>query len=73
MTATQQLQQWFDSLPRGQQEEVVNFLYGGRMLLKEGRYLGPPPGVVVKGLHCGPAPASTGASGSFCPRCGRPW
>jgi hypothetical protein len=74
MNALDQLKRWFDSLPRDQQEEVVRFLYGGKVLLQEGRYCGPHPELVVKGLHCGPAPQrSVSLSVSrVCPTCGRP-
>ena len=69
------LKEWFDNLTREQQEEVLEFLYEGKVLFKEGRYCGPYPGLVTKGLHCGPAPLSMTSSSSsrrVCPTCGRP-
>jgi hypothetical protein len=67
----QLLKEWFAGLDRDEQEEVVEFLYGGKVLLREGKYCGPAPGTVVsKGLYCGPAPAVPVAT---CPTCGRRW
>jgi hypothetical protein len=69
------LQSWFDGLTRSQQEEVIDFLYGGKVILSEGEYFGPFPDIVVKGLHCGPAPRAQAVSHSaprICPTCGRP-
>ncbi|MGC2221829.1 MAG: hypothetical protein WA624_05410 [Methylocella sp.] len=69
-TAVDRLTEWFDGLERAHKEEVVRFLYGGRVLLKEGMYLGPHPDAVIKGLHCGPIPA---LSTRVCPTCGKPY
>lgn len=69
------LQRWFEKLSRSRQEEVLEFLYGGEALLREGLYCGPFPHLVQKGLHCGPAPAVMTPSSSgrrVCPTCGRP-
>ena len=73
-TAVENLKNWFDKLVEGQQEEVINFLYEGKILLRKNNYLGPYPGFVTRGLHCGPAPlaSSVGPSaGKICPACGR--
>jgi hypothetical protein len=70
MSAVDNLTDWFGKLPGQDQQDVVKFLYGGKILLKEGMYLGPHPELVQKGLHCGPIPMSTA---STCPTCGRPW
>jgi hypothetical protein len=64
------LKEWFNSLDRSEQEKVIEFLYGGKVLLREGSYCGPAPGTVMKGLYCGPAPS---ASSATCPTCGKPW
>lgn len=69
MSASDSLKTWFDGLSRQEQEEVVRYLYGGKMLLQEGMYLGPQPGTVYKGLHLGPVPSG----GASCPTCGRPY
>lgn len=71
-TAVDKLTEWFDGLDRADKEEVVRFLYGGsgKVLLKEGMYLGPPPNAIAKGLHCGPIPT---LSARVCPSCGRPY
>jgi hypothetical protein len=69
MAASDNLKKWFDELPRQDQEEVVKFLYAGKMLLQEGMYVGPHPNAVYRGLHCGPVPASTAS----CPTCGKPY
>lgn len=73
--AVDNLQEWFDGLSRSQQEEVINFLYGGKAILREGQYFGPYPGLTVKGLHCGPAPLAATVSHNvpqICPTCRRP-
>jgi hypothetical protein len=69
-TPVEKLKTWFDSLPLYQQREVVQFLYGGKMMLNEGLYTGPVPGMVTRGLHCGPAPEE---GSSRCHACGRPF
>jgi hypothetical protein len=68
--STDQMQKWFDGLSSSEQQSVVEFLYGGRVLLKEGLYCGPRPGSVQRGLHCGPIPAS---AANKCPTCGKPY
>jgi hypothetical protein len=70
MSAVDNLTDWFGKLATQDQQDVVKFLYGGKVLLKEGMYLGPRPELVQKGLHCGPIPSSMA---STCPTCGRPW
>lgn len=70
MAAPENLKDWFDKLSRPEQQEVVKFLYGGKILMTEGMYMGPRPGLVQRGLYCGPAPSS---SQSVCPTCGKPW
>lgn len=69
MSAVGTLRDWFRDLGRQEQEEVLEFLYD-RVLLKEGTYCGPHPGLVSvqKGLFCGPAPAR---ATFVCPTCGR--
>jgi hypothetical protein len=69
MSAVEKLRDWFDKLGQTEQQEIVRFLYGGPVLLKEGMYLGPHPEMVQKGLHCGPIPMS---SVRICQSCGRP-
>ena len=69
-TNIEKLKDWFDDLPQSEQKEVVKFLYGGKMLLQEGMYLGPHPDSVQRGLHVGPIPSS---SSGKCPTCGRPY
>lgn len=64
-----QLQSWFKSLSRDDQEDIVEFLYDGKMLIKEGMYVGPHPNVVNKGLYCGPLPQ---VKIRICPTCGKP-
>ena len=74
-TVVDNLKNWFDQLNSSQQEEVLNFLYGGKVLLQRGNYIGPYPGLVTKGLHCGPAPLASSLSQNaprVCPTCGRP-
>lgn len=58
------LKAWFDKLPRGEQEAVLEFLYG-KILVKKGLYCGPAPEMIVitEGLFAGPAPASGGDQG----------
>jgi hypothetical protein len=71
---TETLQTWFTNLPRDQQEEVIQFLYDGKVLFRKGSYYGPMPGLVTKGLHCGPAPQSISLNRNLttkCPTCGR--
>jgi len=70
MTASDNLKKWFDDLPSSDKQEVVKFLYGGKVLLQEGLYMGPRPGLVQKGLFLGPAPSS---SPNICPTCGKPY
>jgi hypothetical protein len=69
MSVSDNLKTWFDGLSRQEQEEIVKYLYGGKMLLQEGLYVGPHPNAVYKGLHCGPVPSG----GASCPTCGRPY
>jgi hypothetical protein len=69
LNAVSMLKQWFDKLDASEREEVLEFLYGKR-LLRRGMYIGPYPGQLQEGLHVGPTPASTTAS---CPTCGRPY
>ena len=47
------LKMWFENLSRDQQVEVLEFLYGGKVLLRKGLYCGPKPGLVDDGFHCG--------------------
>jgi hypothetical protein len=70
--ASNVLQNWFDNLSRDQQNEVLEFLYGGKALFQKGLYSGPYPGLVTRGLHCGPAPQLTANNVRVCPACGRP-
>lgn len=75
-TAVDTLKDWFEKLDRTQQEEILDFLYGGKILLRKDKYLGPYPGFVTKGLHCGPAPLASSLTQNaprVCPTCGRPW
>lgn len=75
-TAVDNIKEWFDRLNRDQQEDVLKFLYDGRVLLRKDQYFGPHPGLVIKGLHCGPAPlASSLSQGTkpVCPTCGKPF
>lgn len=69
-TAIEKLTDWFDNLPSSDQKDVIRFLYGGKILLQEGLYVGPHPGAVYKGLHCGPVPSS---GANVCPTCGKPF
>ncbi len=75
-TAVDSLKDWFEiKLDSAQQEEVLNFLYGGKILLQKGEYIGPYPNLVTKGLHCGPAPLASSLgqyAPRICPACGRP-
>jgi hypothetical protein len=65
------LKDWFDELNRTEQEKVLKFLYGER-LVSTRTYVGPPPlGWATKGLYCGDAPSASTASA--CPTCGRPY
>lgn len=70
-TPVEQLKNWFESLPRVDQKDVLRFLYDKR-LITEGMFCGPAPEFVplTKGLFCGPVPTSVSAS--RCPTCGRP-
>jgi hypothetical protein len=69
-TPAEALTKWFDDLSPSEQQEVVRFLYGGKMLMEKGLYAGPYPGTVNRGLHCGPVPSS---SANVCPTCGKPY
>jgi hypothetical protein len=69
-TPVEALTNWFQHLPSRDQRDVVTFLYGGKMLLQEGPYLGPHPGAISRGLHVGEVPPS---SGHHCLACGRPY
>jgi hypothetical protein len=68
MSASDTLKKWFDELPTSEKREVIQFLYGGKLLLNEGLYMGPRPGAVYKGLFLGPVPSS---STNVCPTCGK--
>jgi hypothetical protein len=70
MNAVNTLKSWFNNLGRAEQEEVIRFLYDERILLHEGRYFGPHPRLLNKGLHCGPVPLSA-VTANICPTCGR--
>lgn len=65
------LKEWFDTLPRSDKEEVLQFLYG-KMLYRRGMYVGPAPNVVDinEGLYAGPVPSN---SPDVCPSCQRPY
>lgn len=69
MNPIKALQDWFTDLDEDDQKLVLSFLYG-KLLLTEGTYCGPVPGMVkTGGLYCGPAPAT---QRNRCPTCGRP-
>jgi hypothetical protein len=70
-SAVDNLKKWFDALTTPQQQEVLEFLYGGKALVKRGGYIGPDPELIKFGLHCGPAPTAA-ATTNVCPTCGRP-
>jgi hypothetical protein len=61
---------WFGKLPEPDKKEVVEFLYGGKVLVRKGMYVGPDPNLVQRGLYVGPAPP---ASANVCEKCGRPF
>jgi hypothetical protein len=65
------LKNWFDELPATQKEEILEFLYAGKILLHNQNYIGPNPNLVTKGLHLGPAPLAS--TSRVCQTCGRPW
>lgn len=54
------LQDWFNELPRTEQQAVLEFLYGN-VLETKGLYCGPAPGTITstKGLYVGPAPTTS--------------
>lgn len=64
------LKEWFNKLSDLEKRNVVEFLYEGKVMLREGTYVGPRPSQVTRGLHVGPAPSS---SVNVCSACGRPW
>lgn len=68
--AVNKLQSWFKGLDKKQQEEILSFLYAGKVLIREGGYIGPSPELINEGLFCGPAPRKT--TSNICPSCGRP-
>jgi mobilome CxxCx(11)CxxC protein len=72
MTAVEALKEWFNNLNKNQQEEVISFLYGDTVV-REGRYFGPAPSIVLrsKGLYCGPPPSASQLSDEYCPTCGK--
>lgn len=70
MSVVTDLASWFDRLDANEKEEVIKFLYGGKILLKEGTYVGRYPNAIAKGLHCGPIPR---LSANACPTCGKLW
>lgn len=70
------LEKWFGELPPVQQKEVVTYLFGGKVIMREGQYFGPFPVPMIKGLYSGPAPLAAAVSHSVsrtCPTCGKPW
>lgn len=64
------LTDWFQNLTINEKKEVVTFLYGGKVLLRQGDYVGPRPGWITRGLYVGPAPA---VGAGTCPTCGKPY
>ena len=70
MSKVAELREWFKSLDRDDQEQVVKFLYGEEVI-RRGEYFGPYRGIVNKGLYCGPAPANVRPQS--CPTCGNPY
>ncbi len=67
--AVENLEKWFSALTDQQRNEVLDFLYGGKVLMTKGEYVGPSPELVKKGLFTGPAPAQNSA---VCGACQRP-
>jgi hypothetical protein len=71
-TAVEQLKKLFHALDEYGKQEVLEFLYKGKVLVRKGLYMGPHPGLINEGLYCGPVPTSAQLP-SACSACGRPW
>jgi hypothetical protein len=70
MNSVQAVKDWFDKLPSDQQQEVLEFLYDKKNVVKVAGYVGPRPGLFQRGLSCGPVPSSDAGR---CAYCGRPY